>query len=389
MHMRMLAGVALALALLLGMGACVDDPGQSILGPEGTSLARGGQGNAPTPVRMMSRNLYLGADIDHVLEDPVGGADIAWGEIVYTNYPARAAVLAGEIAARRPHLVGLQEVALYVMRDMNTFEPVFMLDFLEILGAYLAAYGVPYQMVTRSPNFQAILPMGGFYVQYMDGDAILALAGAVEVRDAGWRHFSPANQVNLDDYVPGLGYNFRGFTWADVTVDRQRLLFVNTHLEVQHWADVQERQTAELLGWVNGRRQPTFMVGDFNSAANPNAPERAKTGSYRMILDAGFDDLWLRGRGRFTNDGPTCCQLSNLTNPESVLDERIDFLFARNTPPQNGFAGGAELHIFGHLPSDRFLTTNDLAPELGAYLLWPSDHAGLYGELTLPVGLMR
>jgi endonuclease/exonuclease/phosphatase family metal-dependent hydrolase len=380
MHTRMLVRVALALALAFSTGACVDDLGPTNPAVDVINAAGGGDGGAPATVRMLSRNLYLGGDIDHVLFDPVSGPDIAWAEIQYTNFVERAPHLAAEILDRMPHLVGLQEVTRFVLRDPGTMSPVLTLDWLDILMNWLGPAG--YVVVERGAHFHTYIPMGGFIVEYLDGDAIIARISKVHVHASGKQVFSLANQVNLGDYVPGLGYNLRGFQWADVSVDRSRFLFVNAHLEVQHWADIQEGQTAELLAFVNQKRMPTFMVGDFNSAANPNAPARAKTASYRMILDAGFDDLWLRGRGRFTNAGPTCCQASDLSNATSELDERLDILFARNTPNMKGYAGGADLHLFGHEPSDRFQTSH-------GYYLWPSDHAGLFGELWLPPGLMR
>jgi endonuclease/exonuclease/phosphatase family metal-dependent hydrolase len=369
MHNRMPVGVALALALLLGMGACVDDPGSSIFAPDDAALARGGPAAPSAAVRILSRNMYLGGNIDHVLADPVGGGDIAWAEIMYTNYPERAAVMAAEILDRKPHLVGLQEVSEYLV-----FAPDFSLvggfDYLDILMMYLAPHG--YEIVTRAVNFQAIMPMAGLYVRYTDGDAILKLSG-VEVHDAGWKHFD--EQVNLDDYVPGLGYNFRSFQWADVTVEGQRFLFVNTHMEIQLWAHVQVLQAEELLAFVDETDLPVIMTGDFNSAANRNTEERARTGTYAMIVDAGFDDLWLPHNGIANNSGPSCCQASDLSNVTSELDERIDFIFARDVPYWNGNrSAAAKLQLFGHRPSDRFMTS------LG-YYLWPSDHAGLFGEI--------
>jgi endonuclease/exonuclease/phosphatase family metal-dependent hydrolase len=369
MHNRMPIGVALALALLLGMGACVDDPSSPILAPDDAALARGGPVASSVPVRLLSRNMYLGGNIDHVLEDPVSGGATAWAEIMYTNYPERAAVMAAEILDRKPHLVGLQEVSRYLVFAPD-FSPLGGFDYLDILMMYLAPHG--YEIVTRAQNFQAIIPMGGLYVQYTDGDAILKLSG-VDVHDADWKRFDV--QVNLGDYVPGLGFNYRSFQWADVTVEGQRFLFVNTHMEVQRWAEVQLLQTEELLDFVDGTDLPVIMTGDFNSAANRNAEERAMTGTYAMILEAGFDDLWLPHNGVANNSGASCCQASDLSNPTSKLDERIDFIFARDVPYWKGNrSASARLQLLGHRPSDRFKTS------LG-YYLWPSDHAGLFGEI--------
>jgi endonuclease/exonuclease/phosphatase family metal-dependent hydrolase len=379
MHIRMPVRVALALCLVLSTGACVDDSGPTSLTRDEMQAA-GQAGGVNATVKLMSRNLYLGGNIDHVLFNPTSGAETVWGEINYTNYPERAGRLAAEIIARRPQLVGLQEVTRFVLLDPYTYASITVVDWLDILMMYLAPHG--YVVVTRATNFQTYIPMGGYIVHYTDGDAIIALASQVQVHSAGWQHFAEANQVNLDEYIEDLGYNYRSYQWADVTVSRQRFLFVNTHLEVQHWPDVQERQAAELIAFVNSMRMPTFMVGDFNSAANPNAPAESKTGTYRMLLDAGFDDLWLRGNGRFTNNGLTCCQASDLKNTVSELDQRLDILFARNTPNMKGFAGGADLYVFGDAPASRFPTSY-------GYYLWPSDHAGLYGELWLPPGLMK
>jgi endonuclease/exonuclease/phosphatase family metal-dependent hydrolase len=370
MQHRMISRVTLALtlALLLGVGACGDNP--TTVPDSGAAFSRGAPAAAPAPVRVMSRNLYLGADIDHVLADPVGGGDIAWAEIMHTSYPERAVRIAGEILARMPHVVGLQEVSQYLVLDPTTFNPVGGFDFLEILMAHLAGHG--YSVVTRATNFQAYIPMGGYIVRYTDGDAILALAG-VDVITTGWKHFE--HQVDLNEYVPGLGDNLRSFQWADLVAAGQRMLFVNTHLEIQMWGHVQVLQAAELLQFVDAWGGPVIMVGDFNSAANRNAPAQAQTATYAMVLGAGFNDLWLPHDGVANNSGPSCCQASDLSNRASQLDERIDFIFARDVPYwQGNRSAAAKLELFGHRPADRF-------PAAGGYDLWPSDHAGLFGEI--------
>lgn len=369
-----------ALALALSSGAC-DAPTAELVAPH-SSLAAHDVGGAPAPIRLLSRNLYLGADIDHVLQDPVAGGPIAWAEIQHTSYPERAVQLAAEIIGRQPHLVGLQEVSRYEVLNPVTGEPVpgMTLDFLDVLQAALMALGGEYLVVERAANFQATIPVGGILLRYTDGDAVVARTD-VEIHDSGWRHFRPENQVDLSAHLPGLGLNLRGFQWADVTVDGRRFLFVNTHLEVQRWAAEQERQTAELLEFVGAREGLVFMVGDFNSAANPGASAASRTASYGMILDAGFEDLWLRGGRRGPEDGLTCCQLSDLSNPKPRLNQRIDFIFGRNVPSRREYAGGAALEVFGAEPADRFQTA-------AGHDLWPSDHAGLFGELWPAPGLV-
>jgi endonuclease/exonuclease/phosphatase family metal-dependent hydrolase len=376
--MRHLSLAGLVLAVALAAFAC-DTPPSHLLAPDDVALARGGKAADAAPVRMLSRNLYLGADIDRVLEDPVGGAALAFAELEHTDYPSRAAVMAREIADRRPHVIGLQEVSnydIFFVPAPGVEVVVASIPFLDILLANLAALGLTYHVVELAENIEVTLPLPPeilgipAFVRYRDGDAILVEPG-VDVHDSGWKHFD--EQVDL----PGIGPNLRSYQWAEVTVAGQRFLFVNTHLEIQRWAEVQEAQTAELLDFVAGYVGPVFMVGDFNSAANRNAPARARTATYPMILAAGFDDLWLPHDRVVNNNGLTCCQASDLSNRPSELDQRIDFIFARDVDYWKGSrSAAAKLEVFGDRPSDRFLT------EAG-YFLWPSDHAGIAGEILI------
>src|SRR4051794_32516707 len=64
---------------------------------------------------VMTRNLYLGADIARVLDattprDFLVSVATTYGTVQFTNFPARAAAIAAEIDANRVDLVGLQEV---------------------------------------------------------------------------------------------------------------------------------------------------------------------------------------------------------------------------------------------------------------------------------------
>ena len=76
----------------------------------------------PAPARnitVMTQNLYVGADVDAVIQalqspDPsVGLAALLFAiqTVGKTDYPARAAAIADEIARASPHAVGLQEVS--------------------------------------------------------------------------------------------------------------------------------------------------------------------------------------------------------------------------------------------------------------------------------------
>jgi hypothetical protein len=76
---------------------------------------------ADRELTVMTRNLYLGADLDPVVAAASTGNPSAliqavsatWANVVATSFPERAKVLADEIEGSEPLLVGLQEVSLY------------------------------------------------------------------------------------------------------------------------------------------------------------------------------------------------------------------------------------------------------------------------------------
>lgn len=117
------------------------------------------------PLTLMTRNLYLGGDINRPLRDTAGktGAaalvafgnsnDALRGVVDETNFPARSKLLAAEIASERPDVVGLQEVALWrsgilELGAIGTANAATVDDdFLATLTADLAATGAQYRVV--------------------------------------------------------------------------------------------------------------------------------------------------------------------------------------------------------------------------------------------------
>jgi endonuclease/exonuclease/phosphatase family metal-dependent hydrolase len=372
---------SLALLLVvaaLSASACADDPADPALMPDDASLLREG-GGAAEPVTLMTRNLYLGTDFALVL---AGQIQAAVALVSTTYFPLRAPALVAEIMAVQPDLIGLQEVSTYQF-SAGCPGGAGTIDFLGILVGALGGAYAPYY----SPNLSVQVPAGGTCViTYTDADAILVRQGP-DVMVYGSGTASYGDQVSLPSF--GGLQNLRGYQWVDVSVDGQRLHFLNTHLEVQQppsWGAIQELQAAELLAFVDQLDGPVFMVGDFNSAANPSAPAVSRTATYGMILEAGFDDLWRRHNGHNTDAGLTCCQLPDLSNVAPDLDQRIDFIFARNVPSGAGFAGGVEMDLVGEEAADGYVVFN---PLLGMDVhLWPSDHAGVHATLWMPPGVM-
>ena len=342
------------------------------------------QGNPGLTV--MTWNLYYGSDPKLVLADPIRGPWAAWGLLHETNFPERAKALAQLIAASSPDLVGVQEAALWRIQDGTDFSTTGVpnadkveYDLLALLMAALESRGVHYVVAAVDTTTDIEVPMLVFDesgnpvfdesgnpivndIRLTDRDAVLVRKG-VEYRDAESRAYDSQLEIPLGG----------GFTaviregWSSVVARAQGLdyRFVSTHLEIQDFGpDVQLAQAQELLVVLSGEELPTIVVGDFNSdPANPNA-----RGSYDLMTgtgaeQGGFTDTWLRPNA---TSGFTCCQMDDLSNEESLFDQRVDFIFTRNMP-QVGKAVSLVLgrDVVGDVPGDRISG------------LWPSDHGGV------------
>src|SRR5262245_26311095 len=109
-------------------------------------------------IRVMTQNVYYGFDVGPLLaaqdpaEIPILAAQ-AFQQLVATDFAERAGAMADEIAQRRPHLIGLQEIALIriqspgdaVAGGTSPAETV-LFDHLEILMSALASRGLDYRV---------------------------------------------------------------------------------------------------------------------------------------------------------------------------------------------------------------------------------------------------
>jgi endonuclease/exonuclease/phosphatase family metal-dependent hydrolase len=354
------------------LAACSD--ARQPTAPAAPSASRGGL-TAGAAVTVMTRNLYLGANIDALLApgaDPAVVLPAALTQLQHTDFPARAQYLAAEIAQHHPHAVGLQEVTHY--RFDFTGGGSQELDFLDILQLYLAGMGAQYDVAVRQNNVTLTIPLGGAggldAVTYTDGEAILVR------HDVTWS--APAaghypTQVELS--VAGFTFdNLRGWNAVTIDVNGSSYRFVNTHLEIQMFRPVQEAQAAELVQLLQDESLPVVLVGDFNSAANASAPTESKTDSYHILRNAGYQDIELREPHSATM--LTCCNADDLSNPTPSFEQRLDLVLARFGPA--GFSGQSSVELVG--TDDRFLD--------GSYYLWPSDHAGGVANLGPSPGLL-
>ncbi|MDQ3754152.1 MAG: hypothetical protein M3371_05405, partial [Acidobacteriota bacterium] len=148
---------------------------------------------AGKPIKVMTRNLYLGADLAPVLASTsinpddennlLVNAALAFGRVQATDFPARAKLLAREIEDADPELIGLQEVALWQRGELGRFDgpitpaTIPLYDFLDSLQRELSALGLEYSVVVEQNEFDAEVPSAlGFDLRVTLRDVILAKA---------------------------------------------------------------------------------------------------------------------------------------------------------------------------------------------------------------------
>jgi len=350
-------------------------------------------------VTVMTRNIYLGADIGRPLNAvagktgaaalvALGNADHKMAEIVaQTNFPVRSKLLAAEIARTRPDLIGLQEVALWRSGPIELPPSTAIgvpnathvdYDFLQTLLDELGATGASYHAVSvqnesdvEGPSF-----LGNPFTGTMTdpSDRRLTMRDVILVRDEApleiVDHGSRQYVARLDLSVGGLPASFvRGYNWADVRSGSKTFRFINTHLESAS-SDLALAQAGELLAGPASYDGTTIVVCDCNSDPLNNTVKPSDlrgtphSGPYNFITGSGFTDEWLNWAP--ASDGWSSGLSEAVTDATAVkFDHRIDMVFARGAK-KDGLKVDAG-QMTGNEVSDRDPATG----------LWPSDHAGV------------
>ena len=369
-HTLRVAGRLVAFAALAFLAtACAEgitDPVSQPGGPAGLAPAR----EDTSPIEVMTRNVYLGADIGPILTAPSPGVvpirvAQAWAQIQANDFAERAAAIAEEVHATRPDVIGLQEVALFRRQSPGDFlignpqsAQIVAYDYLEILLGALEARGLDYRVATAVNNIDVELPMATSPttfddIRYTDRDVVL-VERRVEVTATASGNYAAAVPINLGGASISLR---RGWNRVDLVHRGNPYHFVNTHLETDETsALVQGLQTQQLIAMLSTVGVPTIVVGDLNGTPDD------VTDMYGLMTGAGFSDLWAVTPGS-RGPGSTCCFGSDLHGVE--LFERIDYVMARS--PDGRVPATAGIRIVGETwtPSG----------------LRPSDHAGISADV--------
>lgn len=341
---------------------------------------------------VMSRNLYLGADVGVAMElipDFSAAAQFMWNQVAATDFTQRAPALAKEVIAQDADVVGLQEATRWYCKKNLWSKKVIIFDFTkEFLAATKAAGSeyvlaskdgtdalnigysipaIPYLTMVEDPaSFQPIFGSDKAACGFEIGDAIVvkkSLAGQVKM-------VGNTEYVASYSIIPKLMTIYRGYTWIDLDHNGGLVRIVSTHLE-SLWDSNKvpnaALQAAQLINDLSRTKTPTIVVGDFNS--DPRDPRQAggynpggQPESSATCLDQGAptsvsnslskcNAYWLMRQGGFEDAGPGARDPKNYTWGMSALlagpdakrykaaklvgndfgfTDRLDYIFYRN-----------------------------------------------------------
>lgn len=362
----------LTIGLLLGCDAeaplAVEDARRS-----DTALSAGESDRADVEVRVLTRNVYHGVDAEIFDVPSASDTDDLLQKVaaVYQgyldrNFPVRADVLAAEIAATRPHLIGLQEAVL--VRTGPAFDPApatdITLDYVQILLDALAERGLEYEVVVQSIGADIELPSAlELDVRHTDREVILKRSDpqSEQVRVTGIQSGNFATNCQIPAALFDPITILRGWVAVDVLMRGEAFRVISTHLDgdcLPVTTAIQEAQAAELLAGPADTPLPLLLIGDLNSPADGTGV------TYNTLRAERFGDVWDASQQGL---GFTCCQDDHLTNERASLTRRIDYILYRGdmTVRQSIRVG-----------------TTPLDPEISD-INWASDHAGVYATLGL------
>jgi hypothetical protein len=353
--------------------------------------------NKATNVKVMSRNLYLGADLAPAIQSS-STADFLQAnggilrQVDATNFPVRAKGLAKEILEKEPDLVGMQEVALWrtappslgpVLNKAPAATTV-EYDFLQLLLAQLNKGKKRYRtvVVQEQFDFEAPADENGVPGDGPGGTGTLGnteINGRLTMRDvilakvgAGVKTSRPESDTFANLLVVKVAGSTevtvnRGWTSVNATVRGSRQFrFVNTHLEAFDdrtlVPSIRAKQAGELVapGGPANSKLPVILVGDLNSDLKTDAGI-GDGQAFQVMVDAGF-------KQRSTYKPLSCCISGSVFDLRGgsvgEFDHKVD-------------------HVMTDTPKKVKLVSSSITGRKMVNGYWNSDHAGVFSSLNI------
>jgi len=367
--------------------------------------------NAEVPsVTVMSRNIYLGADVGRALEfipNLPAAAQYMWDQVKQTDFSKRVKILAAEINQSAPDVIGLQEATVWYCKKYSWSKKVEIFNFTEQLldelgGKYKLASkdGVtslnpgfsinPIPFLTKVNDeqiFREVFGRSSADCGFETGDALLVKKSkSLEVIKVGNSEYEANYPI-----VPTMMTIYRGYSWADIRVSGVPTRFVTTHLESlwdENKVPNSAKQAMQLVSDLSNTKMPLIVMGDFNADPRdprpkdqPNPGEQpvvsrtcpansATCNAYLIMIRAGYQDS---GPDSFDPKFFTWGMNALLTGADSKrvaaaksmgnnygFTERLDYIFSKNG------------------------TESSSSQIIGIQGDYGSDHAGVVATIALP-----
>ena len=375
---------------------------------------------------VMSRNLYLGADVGIALEkipNFSAAAQFMWDQVAATDFKKRAPLLATEAISNRADVIGLQEATHWYCKKNFWSKSVVIYDFTEEFLKATKAQGseyvlasrdginalnigysipaIPYLTMVKDPeSFQPIFGSDSAACGFEIGDAIAVKKELAEkVLRVGNSEYEASYSI-----VPKLMTIYRGYTWIDLDFHGKKTRIVSTHLESLWDKNKVPNATLQAQQLINDLMQtemPLVVIGDFNSdprdprqnlnsnpGGQPEASEVCKAQVKSPTIESAIDTCnayWKMRRAGFIDAGPDALNPINyswgmnalLTGPDPIrkkaalemgnrygFTDRLDYIFLKNG------AAVVSAEIIGNTSAQG--------------KTWATDHAGVVVSVQIP-----
>ncbi len=364
---------------------------------------------AEPTLTVMSRNIYLGADVGVALKlipDMPAAAQFMWDQVNKNDFSKRSIALAAEIKEFKPDVIGLQEATIWYCKKNAWSAKTEVFNFtdqlLQALGgdyvlasrdgktAFNPGYSIspiPFLTMVRDPGrFQKIFGQDKAACGFQIGDALaIKKSLAEQVIQVGNTEYEDSYSI-----VPTLMTIYRGYTWADIFIGDVAVRFVSTHLESiwdENKTPNSAKQAKQLIADLKETNMPLVVIGDFNAdprdprpanAANPGLQPTAsdecpagdsKCNAFRLMVEAGFNDAgpdasdpktytW-GANALLTGPDPDRLKAGQAMGNEYGFTDRLDYIFTKN---------GVDV------------STSQI---IGYKAPYATDHAGVFAEFTI------
>ena len=376
-------------------------------------------------VTVMTRNIYLGADVGpamKLLPNFSASAEFMWGQVKQTDFSLRARGLAAEIESINPDVVAIQEATKWICTPHVWSKKTVVYDFTQELISELAKGGSKYRiasaagkdafnvgfainpipgltMVHDPQTFQKLFGTDDAACGFQIADTLL-VKSEFEIVNAGTSEYEKSYTI-----IPTLMTVYRGYSWADINIHGSVIRFIATHLESlfdEGKVPVAKLQAEQLIADTNAVEMPLVVMGDFNSdprdprkPADPNPGEQpvANESCEPQVGDptsaTALDQCnayWSMVQSGFMDSGPDPTKPANFswgydallkgpaTSRPAGMTDRLDYIFTKH------FQQPISAQVFGNRFPEGVGVWNCGGNQCAA-----SDHAGVAVTLHLPV----